>query len=104
MLDTSPQATRRRGLRFFHVVIAIMAGSVITLATSVIVGVIVCAIVCGVILSISMRGRYTEIVESVDRLGGELTDVYARIEEANREIESARRHSRDNSPRTPGPS
>jgi hypothetical protein len=100
LLDTSPQATRRRGLRLTHVVIAIMAGGVLTVATSVIVG----AIVCGVILAISLRGRYTEVVESVDRLGGELSDVYARIEQANREIEDARRDSQDRQSRTPGPS
>jgi hypothetical protein len=89
-LDASPAATRRRGLRLFHVVLLILGGGMLWAATSFLV-VAIAAIVCGLVLALLARGRITELAASVDRLGGELAETYSRIEEANREIEEAKR-------------
>jgi hypothetical protein len=86
-LDTSPAATRRRGLRLFHVVLLILGGGALWVATSFLVA----AIVFGVVFALLARGHIAELAASVDRLGGELTETYARIEEANRGIEEAKR-------------
>jgi hypothetical protein len=98
-LDTSPAATRRRGLRLFHVVLLILGGGALYAATSLIVA----AIVCGVVLAVLVRGHIAELAGSVDRLGGELTETYAKIEEANREIEEARLKAAETDSERTGP-
>jgi hypothetical protein len=88
-LDTSPAATRRRGLRLFHVVLLILGGT-LWAATSLLV-VAIAALACGIGLALLARGRIPELAASIDRLGGELTETYARIEETNHGIEEAKR-------------
>jgi hypothetical protein len=86
-------------LRLFHVVLLILGGGAVWAATSFIVA----AIVCGVVFALLARGRIAELASSVDRLGGELTETYARIEEANRGIEEARRNAAETDSERAGP-
>jgi hypothetical protein len=76
-------------LRLFHVVLLILGGGVVWAATSFLVAA-VAGIACAVGFALLARGRIPELAASIDRLGGELTETYARIEEANRGIEEAK--------------
>lgn len=85
-LDNSPAASRRRGIRLFHVVVLVLAGGVAVSAGALLAA----AVVCGVVIAVVARTRYPDLVAAVNRLGTETTEVYAKIEQANREIEDAR--------------
>ena len=89
--DDSPAAVRRRGVRFFHVVLAVMGGGGLWLASSVVIG----AIAFALILAYAARDRYTDIVGAVDRLGGQMTELYAQIQATNRQIEDAKAERSD---------
>ena len=85
-LDTSPAATRRRGLRFFHVVLLLLAGG----SGLAVVGVwILVPLVVGVVVYVSLiqRGSYPDLVAGVDRMGTQLTALYASIQQANEAAE-----------------
>ena len=99
-LDRSQAATRRRGVRLIHVVVLVMAGGTgfLTLGAWTL---LVVAVGFGVFVY-RAPGRYFELVESVDRLGTQLTEVYAKIEETQR-VAAERESSLDPVHRQPPP-
>jgi len=87
-LDTSPRATRRRGFKFFHVVLLLLAGGsgLVALGEWMIVPLIV-----GIASYVALikRGGYPDLVDRVNRLGTQLTETYAEIERANKQFHDA---------------
>lgn len=62
---------------------------------------LIVAVVCGIVLALVVRRRNPDgsgsagrasfgLVASINQLGTELTETYAKIEQANKEIEDAR--------------
>jgi hypothetical protein len=51
---------------------------------------LIAIVVFVIVFALIARERYPSLVGSVDRLGTELTETYAKIEQANREIEAAK--------------
>ena len=88
-IDTSPLATSRRGIKFFHVVLLLLAGGsgLVVLGEWMIVPLIV-----GIAAYVALikRGGYSDLVDGVNRLGTQLTETYAEIERANTQIQDAR--------------
>jgi len=77
LIDQLPAATRRRGIKFFRVVLAVMVGGTGLLVAG--AWVLVVVVIGFAAFAYGSRGRYGELVGAVDRLG---SDVYAGIEQA----------------------